>query len=124
MYASVISLLFLDSVVRSPGDAKMDNNMITFIFIAVWAFLSLAIMILRLLLRKFRRQRFDLSDYLTMAAMVSVLARLAICPVVLVYGNNDNAGGIVTTSQYSQEQVDRMVIGSKLTLVDRLNYNT
>lgn len=102
----------------------MDNNTITFIFIAVWAFLSLAIMTLRLLLRKFRRQRFDLSDYLTMVAMVSALARSAICPVALVYGNNNNSGGVITTCQYSQEQVDRMVIGSKLTLVDRLNYNT
>jgi hypothetical protein len=101
-----------------------DNTITAFIHIAVWSFLCLAIMALRLFLRKARRQQFDLSDYFTMAAIAGILARLAVCPVVLAYGNNNNSGEVATTCQYSQEQVDRLVIGSKLTLVDRMVFIT
>ena len=50
--------------------------------------IAVGIMALRLAMRKVRAQLYTLGDYLTMGAIVFVLARLAFTHVVLIWGTN------------------------------------
>ncbi|KAL1977174.1 hypothetical protein VTN31DRAFT_33 [Thermomyces dupontii] len=77
-------------------------------------------MVLRLVMRKVRNQRFELGDYFTMFAIVSVLARSALTPVVLVWGNNNIKR---PAPPMSDREIYQRTIGSKLTLANRVIYN-
>jgi hypothetical protein len=88
------------------------------ILILVWVFGSATILImgLRLLMRLLRKQQLYLSDYLTILAILCVMARSSLVTVVDVWGNNRDH--LTTTEIYPRE------IGSKLTLANRMVYNT
>lgn len=93
----------------------------TAILIGVFAFCSADIMILRLALRRFRQQDFNLSDYLTLAAIACVASRTGFAMVIVVWGNNNLPPG---PHVFTAAEICQRVIGSKLTLVDRMVYNT
>ncbi|MCJ1369066.1 hypothetical protein MMC20_000274 [Loxospora ochrophaea] len=63
--------------------------------------IAVGIMALRLAMRKVRAQLYTLGDYLTMGAIVFVLARLAFTHVVLIWGTNTSyvAVSVVTFSE-------------------------
>ena len=93
------------------------------IMMAVFSFLGLAIMFLRLIARKFRRQKFNCSDYLTMVAMLCLMARTAFAAVVIMWGNNNFTDEYRATNSFSSREIYQREVGSKFTIVNRLNYN-
>ena len=81
-------------------------------------------MLLRLTMRRVRRQDFNLSDYLTAAAIVCVAFRTGFAMVIVVWGNNNLPSNDQSSIVFTATEIYRRVIGSKLTLVDRIVYNT
>ncbi|KAJ5151501.1 uncharacterized protein N7482_010753 [Penicillium canariense] len=75
-------------------------------------------MVLRLLMRKLRKQQLVLSDYLTMLAILIVLARSIIGTVITLWGDNNyhNPENFTATEIYQRE------VGSKLTVANRMLY--
>ncbi|KAL1990968.1 hypothetical protein VTN49DRAFT_5472 [Thermomyces lanuginosus] len=100
--------------------ALSGDKTVTLILVGVFGVLSEALMIFRLVMRKVRDQRFELGDYFTMFAIVSVMARSALTPVVLVWGNNNIKR---PAPPMSEQEIYRRTIGSKLTLANRVIYN-
>jgi hypothetical protein len=82
--------------------------------------IAVAIMILRILLLRFRKQTIDIGGYLTMVAIFSVLLRGAVVHVTYVWGTNS-----VTDAQratLTPEQIYRHETGGKLDIVNRVIY--
>jgi hypothetical protein len=94
----------------------------TIILVAVLGFLTIGIIALRLMMRKYRGQAFNLSDHLTIACIVMIFARSAFTTVVLLYGNNNMSIG--ASEQLTSDEIYRREVGSKITLVNRAVYNT
>jgi hypothetical protein len=94
-----------------------------YVFIAVFGFLAIFIMALRLILRKIRGKPFELSDYLTMLAIICILVRSAFSTVVTLYGNNNMSLASWEITRFTPDDINRLETGSKLTLADRLLYN-
>ena len=90
----------------------------------LFGFLSAVIMLLRLAMRKARGQAFNLSDYLTMAAMVCLATRTAFATVVTLWSNNNLSPGYRASHKFSDTEIYHRVVGSQLTLVNRIVYNT
>lgn len=101
-----------------------SNTKTTVILVAVFACCSTFIMLLRLTMRKVRRQDFNLSDYLTAAAIGCVACRTGFAMVIVVWGNNNLPSNDQSSIVLTATEIYRRVIGSKLTLVDRIVYNT
>ncbi|KAH6694274.1 hypothetical protein BKA61DRAFT_564320 [Leptodontidium sp. MPI-SDFR-AT-0119] len=101
-----------------------DNSKKTIIMTGVFGFLSAVIMLLRIAMRKARGQVFNLSDYLTMAAMVCLATRTAFATVVTLWSNNNLSPGYRTSHKFSDTEIYHRVVGSQLTLVNRIVYNT
>jgi hypothetical protein len=116
-----------DSVCLSPFVVNMaalsQDSLQTLIIMWVFTWVAMAIMVLRLALRKVRRQAFDISDYLTMVAMFCLLMRNGAIHVVLVWGTN-NMSAALRAGKFSEEEIYQRTVGSKLTLVNRVFYNT
>jgi hypothetical protein len=102
---------------------KMLSHDQIVLLIMVWVFGSATILTmgLRLLMRLLRKQQLYLSDYLTILAILCVMARSSFVTVVDLWGNNRyvEPGHHPTTTEIYQRE-----IRSKLTLADRLVYNT
>ena len=96
------------------------GQLVILILTGVFGFAATFIMASRLAMRRFRKQSLELSDYLTFLAIACVQARSAFVAVVVLWGNNnDQQLGHPNASEIYQREV-----GSKLTLADRLGYNT
>ncbi|KAH8692300.1 hypothetical protein BGW36DRAFT_419578 [Talaromyces proteolyticus] len=98
-----------------------ENPRETLVLVGVFGTLSLAVMALRLILRRIRNQPFNLSDYLTMTAILCVLARSALTTVVLLWGNNNMPR---PAPEMSDTEIYKRTAGSKLTMANRVVYNT
>jgi nitrate reductase gamma subunit len=96
----------------------------TIVMMGVFGFLGTFIMLLRLIMRKVRLQKFNKSDYLTMAAIVCLMARTAFTTVVVLWGNNNITKEYRATHLFNATDVYQREIGSKLTIVNRIGYNT
>ena len=83
---------------------------------------AVAIMVLRLVLRQYRRQTFLLGDYLTMAAIVAIFLRGAVIHVAIVWGTNSITAAVRKTMKFTPEVIYQHEIGSKLTIVNRTFY--
>ncbi|KAK2761228.1 hypothetical protein FQN54_001750 [Arachnomyces sp. PD_36] len=94
----------------------------TIVLVYVFGFLSLVLMGLRLVLRKVRRQSFNLSDYLTMCAIVFVVNRSVMTTIVLLWGNNNVDDR--ETHVFTDQEIYQRTIGSQLTMANRVIYNT
>lgn len=94
--------------------------------VIVWActWVAFTIMVVRLLLRKLRRQPFGAGDYLTMAAIFCLLARLGLIHVVLVLGSNNMSAAARKKLKLTPQVIYQREVGSKLTLVNRCFYNS
>ncbi|RFU24348.1 hypothetical protein B7463_g11990, partial [Scytalidium lignicola] len=92
----------------------------------MWAFtwLAISIMALRLILRKVRAQKFEVSDYITMACIFFIIARCATIHVVLIWGSNNIAQSVRLHHVFTPKEIYQREIGSKLTLVNRTFYNS
>ncbi|KAF6830389.1 Pth11-like integral membrane protein [Colletotrichum musicola] len=91
-----------------------------------WLFSCLALLIMgvRLVWRKAARQDFNLGDYLTVAACVCALTRLGLIHVVLTWGTNNVSPKLRATHTFTDEEIYRREIGSKLSVVNRVFYNS
>lgn len=83
---------------------------------------AVAIMVLRLVLRRYRKQRLELGDHLTIAAIISLLLRGAVIHVALVWGTNSITAAVRAQLQFASEEIYRREAGSKLTIVNRVFY--
>ncbi|KAE9372859.1 hypothetical protein N431DRAFT_505149 [Stipitochalara longipes BDJ] len=83
---------------------------------------AVAIMIARLVLRTYRKQRLELGDYFTIAAIVSILLRGAVIHVALVWGTNSITSAARTKIDFTPQEIYRREVGSKLTIVNRVFY--
>jgi hypothetical protein len=92
--------------------------------VGVFAFFSASIMLLRLAMRRVRRQKLRLSDYLTVTAIVCVASRTGFATVIVLWGNNNMTAAHRASTKFTATDIYQRVIGSKLTLIDRIVYNT
>ncbi len=100
-----------------------DDTEVTVVLTWVFTWLAEALMALRLVMRKLRKQDFNGSDYFTIAAMVNLLIRLAMVHVVLIWGTNNIPADYRDSHTFTAQEIYRMEIGSKLTLAVRAVYN-
>jgi hypothetical protein len=108
-----------------PSLPRMDGNArTTLILVGVFALCSASLMVLRLAMRRVRGQDFTLSDYLTIFAIACVASRTGFAMVIVLWGNNNLSPEDRASILFTTTEIYRRVIGSKLTLVDRVVYNT
>lgn len=88
------------------------------VVMSVFTPLTLAIMLLRLAMRKVRHQSFLLGDYLTMLAIVYFCHRTAVVPVILVWGTN-NTERVHITGIITPQIRHQLSTASKLSLANR-----
>jgi hypothetical protein len=88
--------------------------------VGAFGILTVALMLLRLALRKHRGQPLILSDHLTIVCIGLVLARSAFATVIILWGNNHMDQPAV---DMSSTEIYHRQIGSRITLVKRLVYN-
>ena len=91
-----------------------------------WLFSSLAfaIMLARLIWRKVAKQPFNLGDYLTMAACFCLVARVGFIHVVLTWKTNNIPASVRKTAVFTAQDLYRRGVGSKLSIVNRVFYNS
>ncbi|KAJ6786535.1 hypothetical protein PWT90_08193 [Aphanocladium album] len=89
-----------------------------------WALtgLSVAIMLARLVMRWQRLRKFEMGDYLTMAAIFAILLRSSVENVALVYGTNQIHPTARKKHYFTPEEISRREIGAKMTMVNRVLY--
>jgi FtsH-binding integral membrane protein len=94
--------------------------------IIVWTFtwIAVTVMCLRLLLVRINKKPFSAGDYLTMGAIFCAIARLSLIHVVLIWGSNNVSHRFRATHVFTQQQIYQREIGGKLTIVNRLFYNS
>lgn len=83
---------------------------------------AVAVMILRLVLRKMRKQMLEIGEYLTIVAIVAILVRGALVHVAMVYGTNHISAAVRATHHFTPEEIQRREIGSKVTIANRAFY--
>ncbi|KAK2049400.1 hypothetical protein LZ31DRAFT_457227 [Colletotrichum somersetense] len=91
-----------------------------------WLFscLALSIMIVRVVWKKIAKQEFNIGDWLTLAAIVCVMTRLGLVHVVLIWGTNNVSASLRKTHTFTDEEIYRREIGSILSIVNRVFYNS
>lgn len=70
------------------------------------------------------RQPFNRGDYLTMAAAACALIRLGMIHVVLTWGTNNMTPAQRAHHHFTPTEIYRREIGSKLTITNRVFYNS
>jgi hypothetical protein len=100
----------------------MDETDTELVILWVLTGAGVLIMLLRIFLRIYRKQKLQLGDYLTMAAIISLLLRGAVVHVTLVWGTNQMTASARKAIQNDPHQIFRLEIGSKLNLVNRAFY--
>ena len=101
-----------------------EDSRKTIIMVAVFGFCGALLMLSRLAMRKVRGQKFNLSDYLTIVALVCLASRTGFTTVVVLWGNNNLTAAYRPSSEFTAIEIYQREVGSKLTLINRINYNT
>ncbi len=96
----------------------------TIIMLGVFDFTAVLIMLTRLAMRRYRKQEFNLSDYLTIAAIILLAARSGLTTVVVLWGNNNLTAQYRASNFFTGMEIYEREIGSKLTIANRIVYNT
>ena len=102
----------------SPEDVQ------TLVIMWVFTWLAMALMALRLVMRKVRGQKFDPSDKITMLCMFFLIGRCAMIHVVLIWGSNNVTKTFRESHVFGAREIYEREVGSKLTLVNRTFYNS
>lgn len=100
----------------------MDEDEIELIILWCLTGGAVAIMLLRLSLKQYRQYGFELGEYFTIAAVVSILLRGAVIHVALVWGTNSITVTALAKIKLTPGYIYRHEIGSKLTIVNRVFY--
>jgi hypothetical protein len=96
----------------------------TLVIMWVFTWLAMALMALRLAMRKFGGQKFEASDKITMLCMFFLVGRCAIIHVDLIWGSNNVTQAFRKDHVFSAKEIYEREVGSKLTLVNRTLYNS
>jgi hypothetical protein len=96
----------------------------TLIIVWVFTWIAIVVMSLRLILVKINKKPFSNGDYLTMGAIFCALTRLSLIHVVLIWGSNNMTAKFRATHHFTPQELYRREVGGKLTIVNRLFYNT
>ncbi|KAL5361126.1 hypothetical protein BJX96DRAFT_81522 [Aspergillus floccosus] len=96
----------------------------TLVILWVFTWLAIALIALRLLLRKVKRAPFVLGDYFSMGAIFCALVRLALVHVILLWGTNNMPATFRQTHHFTSDEIRRREIASKFVLVNRVFYNS
>ncbi|OBT71216.1 hypothetical protein VF21_09879 [Pseudogymnoascus sp. 05NY08] len=94
----------------------MEQSVAEILVLWILTGLAVAMMLLRLGLKQYRSQRFSLGDYITTAAIVSILLRGAVIHVALLWGTNNITVAVRKTMTFTPEVIYRREIGSQLTI--------
>jgi hypothetical protein len=98
-----------------------NHQIVIAVLICTFGFATILIMGLRLIMRRLRKQQLGLSDYFTVVAILCVVARSVFAIVVDLWGNNNN---LKPGHRFTATEIYQREVGSKLTLADRMVYNT
>jgi hypothetical protein len=101
-----------------------SDTLETLIMMWVFTWAAMIIMILRLIMRKFRKQRFEASDYVTMVCMFCLLARNGLVHVVLIWGTNALTDDFRASHIFTADEIYQRETGSKLAVINRLFYDS
>lgn len=88
--------------------------------ITTWACTIIAsiVILLRIVGRKWRKQKYFSDDYLVVVSLLPLLSRAGMIDIVLLYGTNN----VASTEGFTAEDIRQHEIGSKLTLGTRILY--
>jgi hypothetical protein len=102
--------------------AMTEDSKRVIIVISISNFLALLLMGLRLTMRKVRKQKYVLSDYLIIVAVICLLASQSMNTVTMVWGNNNLPEEYINSHYFSEVERYQRKVGSVLTLVNRVWY--
>lgn len=100
----------------------MDDPTLALLWAFTWG--AIGIIGLRLILRKIRGHVYTLGDYLSIAAIICALVRLALVHVVLIWGTNNMSPGARKAHVFTPEDIRRREIASQFVLANRVFYNS
>lgn len=90
----------------------------------LFSWLALAIMALRLGWKHVSKKRYNMGDYLTVGAILCVLARLGFIHIVLTWGTNNIPKAVWKSRTLTAEEIYRRGVGSRLAIANRFVYNS
>ncbi|CAI7653691.1 unnamed protein product [Penicillium viridicatum] len=96
----------------------------TLIILWVFTWVTVGLIVFRLLVRKLKGFKFVLGDYFAMGAIFCALARLGLVNVILIWGTNNMSTKFRHTHDFTPEEIRRREIASKLVLANRVFYNS
>lgn len=99
-------------------------DLTTIIIHWVFTWVAIGLIVLRLLLRKWKGFHFVHGDYFSMGAILCALARLALVHVILIWGTNNMPSSFRNTHNFTPEEIRRREIASKFVLTNRVFYNS
>ncbi len=102
----------------------LDQTQITIVIVWVFSWVAITIMGIRLLWQRLQTRKFFMGDYLTMAAIFCALARVGIIHVVLIWGSNNVTAAFRASHHFTATEIYHREVGGKLTLVNRIFYNS
>ncbi|KAF5858356.1 hypothetical protein ETB97_004477 [Aspergillus alliaceus] len=100
----------------------MDDATLISLWVFTWCTVGLISM--RLVMRKIRGKSFVLGDYLSIAAILCALIRLALVHVMIIWGTNNMPPKIRHSHHFTSQEIYRRETASKFALVNRVFYNT
>ncbi len=90
----------------------------------LFSWLTVVILMTRIVWRRVSTEEFNAGDYLTMAALVCVFTRMGLIHVVLTWGTNNVSAAYRLNHAFTDEEIYQRTIGSKFTVINRFFYNT
>jgi hypothetical protein len=92
--------------------------------VEIWVFciLTIVIMVIRLILGRICRQKFDMGDRLTVAAIIFSLARIAFTHVIIIWKTSNVSDEFRETHHFTSLEIYHREMGGKFTLVARSLY--
>ncbi|KAJ5401009.1 hypothetical protein N7465_011498 [Penicillium sp. CMV-2018d] len=96
----------------------------TLIILWVFTWVTIGLIVFRLLVRKLKGFQFVLGDYFAMGAILCALARLGLVHVIIIWGTNNMSTKFRHTHDFTSEEIRRREIASKLVLANRVFYNS
>ncbi|CZR67065.1 related to integral membrane protein PTH11 [Phialocephala subalpina] len=106
------------SIYSSPPPARAFHDDKATLLVCWWCTIFAAVIILfRVCGRYIRTERLFREDWLAFACLIPLFARMAVVHVVLLFGTNN-----AITTGFSDEDIHRRSIGSRLVLVSRIFY--
>ncbi|KAI5304677.1 hypothetical protein KEM56_006135 [Ascosphaera pollenicola] len=117
VFKQVLLLGFDNGHQLSPKAMKADER--TAVLGYIFAGLIIAVIALRLILRKVRRHRWDVSDHFCQATGLVVVALIPIITLEISWGSVNSILPGTVEHNLTEKDLQRRVIGSKLTLASR-----